>query len=598
MPETRSESISEETEPSISAWRIRLRRLLHSSGFSEDHIMLLWAAAAGVLGAVATVGFRECIALVQVALSGRHGSFVDMADSFAWPARILVPAAGGVAAGALLVWAERCSRSSKTANADYMEAVSIGDGSIPVRQTLIRSLSSLVTIGSGGSIGREGSMVQLAALGASGLGRFARFPAARLRLLVACGAAAGIAAAYNAPIAGAFFVSEIVLGAIVMKNFGPVVVAAVVSNITMRSLPGYMPVFAMPEFPEIRGVEIPLFVVLGLAAGILAPQFLRLLQLSREQFRKTGLPLPLRLGLGGLLMGLVSVQAPQVWGNGYSVVNSLLHTDWLWWSVLAIVLFKVAATALTVGSGAVGGIFTPTLFVGAALGILFGQGVHLLWPAATSAPFAYAMVGMGAFLAAATSAPLMAMLMIFEMTLSHQTLLPLMLSCVVAYFTAAGIGGLSMYDITSRRHRDEQARLALRGSHMRDLIKPAETVLPLDASFAELTAMFLRHPVKYIYIVDQENHYCGAVALQDLTSSLLDKAATESAAARTAADFLRRGFLHVVTADMSLAEGLQRFLDHQGERLPAIQSLEQPLLLGAVYKTSLLDAYFRLDRGV
>ncbi|RXZ32511.1 voltage-gated chloride channel ClcB [Oxalobacteraceae bacterium CAVE-383] len=582
----------------MSAWRIRLRRLLHSSGFSEDHIMLLWAAAAGVLGAVATVGFRECIALVQVALSGRHGSFVDMADSFAWPARILVPAAGGVAAGALLVWAERCSRSSKTANADYMEAVSIGDGSIPVRQTLIRSLSSLVTIGSGGSIGREGSMVQLAALGASGLGRFARFPAARLRLLVACGAAAGIAAAYNAPIAGAFFVSEIVLGAIVMKNFGPVVVAAVVSNITMRSLPGYMPVFAMPEFPEIRGVEIPLFVVLGLAAGILAPQFLRLLQLSREQFRKTGLPLPLRLGLGGLLMGLVSVQAPQVWGNGYSVVNSLLHTDWLWWSVLAIVLFKVAATALTVGSGAVGGIFTPTLFVGAALGILFGQGVHLLWPAATSAPFAYAMVGMGAFLAAATSAPLMAMLMIFEMTLSHQTLLPLMLSCVVAYFTAAGIGGLSMYDITSRRHRDEQARLALRGSHMRDLIKPAETVLPLDASFAELTAMFLRHPVKYIYIVDQENHYCGAVALQDLTSSLLDKAATESAAARTAADFLRRGFLHVVTADMSLAEGLQRFLDHQGERLPAIQSLEQPLLLGAVYKTSLLDAYFRLDRGV
>ena len=141
-------------------------------------------------------------------------------------------------------------------------------------------------------------MVQLAALGASVLGRFAHFPATRLQLLVACGAAAGIAAAYNAPIASAFFVSEIVLGAIVMKNFGPVVVASVVSNITMRGLPGYTPVLAMPEFPDISGVEIPLFVVLGLAAGILAPQFLRLLHWSRERFRGTGLPLPVRLGLG------------------------------------------------------------------------------------------------------------------------------------------------------------------------------------------------------------------------------------------------------------------------------------------------------------
>ena len=569
-------------------WRTRLQRLL---GFSDDHIMLLWAVAVGLLGALTTVVFRECITLIQLALSARSGSFVEIATSLSWPARILIPTGGGIIAGVFLVWARR---GTPVGNADYMEAVSIGDGSIPVRQTLLRSLSSLVTIGSGGSIGREGSMVQLAALCASLFGRMAHFPATRRRRKRPAGAAAGITAAYNAPIAGAFFVSEIVLGAIVMKHFGPVVVASVVANITMRSLPGYKPVFVMPVFPEISGLEVPLFVLLGLVAGVLAPQFLRLLRFSREQFQKTALPLPLRLGLGGLLMGLISVQVPEVWGNGYSVVDSLLHTDWIWWSVLGIVLFKVLATALIAGSGAVGGIFTPTLFVGAALGILFGQAVHLLWPAATSAPFAYAMVGMGAFLAAATSAPLMAMLMIFEMTLSHQTLLPLMLSCVVAYFTAASIGGLSMYDITLRRHRDEKARLALRGSHMSDLIKPAQTVLPIDASFADLSSMFLKYPVKYIYIVDANNHYCGAVALQDVTSSLLDKKDTGN---KTAADYLRRGFLHVVTPDMSLGEGLQRFLDHQGERLPAIRSTEQPILLGAVYKTSLLDAYFRLDRG-
>jgi CIC family chloride channel protein len=595
VSESASRSVSESaSQPAPTPWRTRLlvwrARLQRLPVFSDDHIMLLWAVAVGALGALMTVAFRECIALIQLLLSGRRGSFVDIANSLSWQARILLPTGGGIVAGALLAWARR----GGAGNADYMEAVNIGDGRIPVRQTFWRSLSSLATIGSGGSIGREGAMVQLAALSASLLGRAVRFPAERLRLLVACGAAAGIAAAYNAPIAGAFFVSEIVLGAIVMKNFGPVVVASVVANITMRSLPGYKPVFAMPAFPEIAGLEAPLFVLLGLLAGLLAPQFLRVLRLSRKLFQKTALPLPLRLGLGGLLMGVVSALAPEVWGNGYSVVNSLLHTDWIWWSVLGIVLFKVLATALIAGSGAVGGIFTPTLFVGAALGILFGQAVHLLWPAATSAPFAYAMVGMGAFLAAATSAPLMAMLMIFEMTLSHQALLPLMLSCVVAYFTAAGIGGLSMYDITLRRQRDEQARLALRGSHMSDLIKPAETVLPIDASFAEMSGMFLKYPVKYIYIVDADNRYCGAVALQDVTSSLLDEKNTDG---KTAADYLRRGFLHVVTPDMSLGEGLQRFLEHQGERLPAIQSVQQPLLLGAVHKTSLLDAYFRLDSG-
>ncbi|MDB5992274.1 MAG: voltage-gated chloride channel protein ClcB [Herbaspirillum sp.] len=597
MPDTSPESIPEsmpDSTPTPPAWQTRLRRLF---GFSNDHIMLLWAVAVGALGALTTVGFRECIAAIQLLLSGHSGSFVDMAKNFSWPLRILIPTCGGIAAGALLVWANRIN--APAGKADYMEAVSIGDGGIPVRQTLLRSASSLLTIGSGGSIGREGSMVQLAALCASVLGRVAYFPAVRLRLLVACGAAAGISAAYNAPIAGAFFVSEIVLGSIEMKNFGPVVVASVVANITMRGLPGYATVYVMPAFPEIGALEIPLFVLLGLLAGVLAPLFLHLLQFSRQQFRKTALPLPLRLGLGALLMGLISVQSPEVWGNGYSVVNSMLHTDWIWSSVLSILLFKIAATALIVGSGAVGGIFTPTLFVGAALGILFGQAAHLLWPVATSAPFAYAMVGMGAFLAAATSAPLMAMLMIFEMTLSHQTLLPLMLSCVVAYFTAMSLsmGGVAMYDITLRRLREEQARLALRGSHMSDLIKPAETVLPIDASFAEMTTMFLQYPVKYIYIVDANNHYCGAVALQDVTSSLLDKSVLDGSGSKTAADYLRSNFLHVVTADMSLGEGLQRFLDHQGERLPAIQSTAQPVLLGAVYKSSLLEAYFRLDKG-
>lgn len=566
-------------------------RVLNACRVSENHSMLLWGALAGFVGALATIAFRECISLVQLLLTGHSGSFVEIAKGLPWYMRVLLPTLGGVVAGLFLVWAKRVPAG---AGGDYMEAVAIGDGAIPVRNTILRSLSSLATIGSGGSIGREGPMVQLAALCASLVGKFSHFPASRLRLLVACGAAAGITSAYNSPIAGAFFIAEIVLGSLVMESFGPIVVASVVANITMRELPGYRPAYEMPFFPEVAGGEVLLFVVLGALAGVLAPQFLRLLELGRAAFGKLRLPLPVRLALGGLLVGLISVRAPEVWGNGYDLVNSLLHTDWMWQAVLAVLLWKILATMVTVGSGAVGGIFTPVLFVGAAVGLLFGSAAQAWLPWHVSQPFAYAMVGMGAFLAAAANAPLMAMLMIFEMTLSYQVVLPLMLSCVLAYVVARGLEGRSMYDITLKRHRDAEERLRLRGTHMSELIRPAETVLQADASLEQVSALFLKYPVKYVYVVDEGGRYLGVVALQDITSWLLDK---KEPGGRMAGDFLRPHFLHEVTPDMSLGEAMQLFLDHQGERLPVIASADDPRLLGVVFKSSLLDAYFRLDRS-
>lgn len=567
--------------------KLRLQRVFH---LSEAPAMLPWAAAVGFLGALATIAFRDGLRGLQWLFVGHSGSFVEIARSLPWQVRVFLPAFGGLVAGLFLVWAERV-KSGKTS--DYMEAIAFGDGQISASQTVLRSLSSLFTIASGGSIGREGSMVQLAAMCASLIGRLAHLGPDRLRILVACGAAAGITAAYNAPIASAFFVTEIVLGAIVMDSFGPVVVASVVANITMREFPGYQPTYEMPPFPAIANLEVIFFVGLGILAGVFAPQFLRLIELAKRPFRQSGLPLPVRLALGGLIVGIVSVWMPQVWGNGYSVVNSLLHEPWVWSGVLLVLAFKILATAATVGSGAIGGIFTPTLFVGAAVGYLFGHGLHALWPHAVSAPFTYAMVGMGAFLAAATSAPLMAILMIFEMTLSYQVMLPLMLSCIVAYFVARNIEGSAMYEITSRRFADEKARSRLRGTQMRDLIKPARTVLPLDAPFHDLTRLFLEYPVKYIYIVDDAHRYQGVVALQDVTSVLLDQ---HAAATKKARDFLRRDFLAVITPEMSLSDALQRFLAHQGERLPIVQSPDDPVLLGAVYKSSLLEAYFRLNR--
>jgi CIC family chloride channel protein len=558
--------------------------------FSDAHAMLLWAGLAGLIGALATIAFRDSLAALQFLLVGHKISLVEMAETLPWQMRIVLPCAGGMVAGVFLVLAKRYASGPSS---EYMEAITAGTGRISVRQTLLRSLSSLFTIASGGSIGREGSMVQLAAMCASVIGRITKFEPGRLRLLVACGAAAGITSAYNAPIASAFFVTEIVLGTIVTDSLGPIMIAAVVANITMREFPGYKPTYEMPVFPAVSNAEVVLFIILGVIAGLAAPQFLRLLDFAKQLFKKSHLPVPLRLGLGGVLVGTLSVWVPQVWGNGYSVVNSLLHEPWLWQTVLVVLVFKIVATAFTSGSGAVGGTFTPTLFVGAAIGSLFGHAMHGLWPDATSAPFAYAIVGMGAFLAAATHAPLMAILMIFEMTLSYQVMLPLMLACVVAYFIARSATVMSMYEVRTRRSLDEEARLRLRSTLMRDLIKPAETVVPMSATLNDMAVMFRQHPVKYLYVIDDAQRYQGVAALQDLTSEVMDD---HAAGARQAKDLLRRDFLPVITPEMQLDEALQCFLQHQGERLPAVKSKDDPVLLGVVFKTALLKAYFHLNQ--
>jgi CIC family chloride channel protein len=471
-----------------------------------------------------------------------------------------------------------------------MEAIVLGDGRIPVRQTLTRSASSLVSIASGGSIGREGSMVQLAVLGTSVLGRALRLPKQRLRLMVACGAAAGLTAAYSAPIAGAIFVAEIVLGSIAMESVGPIMVSSVAANITMRHFLGYRPPYEMPAFDAIAGADVLPFALMGILLGGAAALFLHLLGASRRTFERLALPLPARMALGGLIVGALSLLAPEVWGNGYSVVNDVLHdgSPWTW---LAIVLvLKAAATLATAGSGAVGGVFTPTLFFGCMLGSLFGQATHAVWAGATAPPSAYAMVGMAGFLAGATQAPLMAMLMLFEMTLSHQAMLPLIVTCVIAYFVARTFDVGSMYEISVRRNQEHEERTRLRALRMRDLIEHTDTLVRSDATLAQMRQMFDAHPVKYLYVVDGDQRLLGLVPLR-----ALGVAESEASIADKRAGDLMTREIEPVTASMTLTQALQRFLDHRGERLPVIESAVRPVLLGTVSKSRLLATFVRLS---
>lgn len=547
----------------------------------EAQITLFWAGLVGILGGLSTQLFRAACDLVQWTFTGRVGSLVETSQALpAWH-RMLVPAIGGLAAGLVLHFGVRFARG-RTAP-DYMEAVVIGDGVVRSRPTLVRVVSSTFSIGSGGSIGREGPMVQLSAMLASLVGRRTNLSRPRLRLLVACGAAAGIAAAYNAPIGGALFVAEIVLGSIAMETFGPLILASVLATVTARFFHGGSPLFEIPQFQLQSVFELPAYLVLGLIAGALAPPFLKLLDRAAALFAKVPGPIFARLGLGGLAVGAISIVMPEVWGNGYNSLSSLLTSTFTWGMLLALLVAKLAATAATVGSGAVGGIFTPTLLVGAILGGLFGLPLHALAPSWTGPEGAYALVGMGAFLAATTHAPLMAILILFEMTLDYDIVLPLMLACVSAYFAAKSVSTASLYERIATE-RTNSNRPAVDRLRVRDLMRLDPPCVTESARYEEIVQVFVGHPYHNLYVVGPEHEFRGAIPLHEIKPFLNDPELGKVAIAQ---DLLREDF-PTVTPDTTLRATLDAFAKHAGERLPVVEPNEGRRLVGSISKTDLL----------
>ncbi|HET6347355.1 MAG TPA: ClcB-like voltage-gated chloride channel protein, partial [Myxococcota bacterium] len=453
--------------------------------------------------------------MLQYLLTGQTGGLVHAASSLPWDRRLFIPCLGGLGAGLVLYFGGRLARGRSAT--DFMEAIVLGDGVMPVRPILVRCLSSLLSISSGGSIGREGPMVQLASMLASWVGQLLKVPTPRLRLLVACGVAAGIASAYKAPIAGSLFVAEIVLGSIAMESFGPLVFSAVIATLTSRHFADAVPLYNTNGVPLHSSWEIIPYLFLGLLAGSGGPMFLQLMRGAERLFGRLPGPRYVRLATGGLVVGAMSVYRPEVWGNGYSVVTRLLNETWGWDALGIILLCKLLATAATVGSGAVGGVFTPTLFVGAVLGFLFEKTYHALWPNLTSDPRAYALVGMGCFLTATTHAPLMAIIMLFEMTLDYDIVLPLMLACVTAYYTATSIDESSIYTgALARRGARLPAPVPARRACVADILKQDPVAISETASLKEIATMFARSGHNHLYVVDGEKRLRGAISLMDI----------------------------------------------------------------------------------
>jgi CIC family chloride channel protein len=564
-------------------WRLWVQEKLQPT---EWQVTLLWAALAGFLGALASV-FLLGLAEGVHELFGYSGEGVGVVESMRqlpWWGCLLVPALGGMCAGIVLLLGKHIAPGQSST--DYMEAIAIGNGHVPIRASLVKSAAALFSIGSGGSIGREGPMVQLAAMLASFIGRWRQFTPPQLRLIVACGAAAGIASAYNAPIAGSFFVAEIILGTIAMESLGPLAVSAVVATLTVRVLTQAHVLYKVPAFQLNSPLEMGPYLLLGLLSGVLAPWFLRSLRRSEEFFVALKLPLVARLTLGGLAVGAIAINVPQVAGNGYSVVVQILNGGLLWKVLLGIAACKWLATMASFGSGAPGGVFTPSLFMGASAGYLFGTAVNAVWPAAAQDPRAFALVGMGAFLSAASRAPVMAVIMLFEMTLSYDIILPLMLCSVIAYYTARGFDARSLYSeaLKTKTAASESVAPFSHETLVADLMRVKPPVVAETARFAEIARVFLGVRVNNLYVVNAEGRFLGVVSLHDIKPYLGEPDLAQLVIAR---DILHENFPRL-TPDQPLTAALGGFLGIVAERLPVVGI--DGMLRGSLSKGDLLLA--------
>jgi CIC family chloride channel protein len=509
--------------------------------------------------------------------------------SLASPARrLLVPAAGGLLAGFVLPFGARLARSAR--GWDILEAVALRSGLLPLRSSLVRAASSLVTQASAGAVGREGPIVLVASATASRLGRLLGLPPRQLRTLVGCGAAAGLACAYNTPLGAALFAAEILLGTLELSVLAPIAIASATATLLTWAAFGRDPVFHVPALAVASPWEILLHAALGLAAGLVAAAFLGALRTSAALFERLHLPQPLGMAFAGLALGVVLLGWPEVVGNGREAIAALFERPWGTAHVLVLLALRLLVTPLAVGSGTVGGVFTPTLFAGAMLGHAFGSVASLLLPGVAADPAAYALVGMGCVLAGTTHAPLTAVVMVFEMTLDYALVAPLLLAAAVATLVATRLSPSSVY--TEALRRKEAAALAAPRAgelHVGDLARAEQVTVAAELPLPDVLDALVAARRNHLYVIDAQGGFAGAVNLHDVNDAL--RSAGDPGRLR-ARDLVRERF-ETTTAAEPLARVLERFAAQESERLPVLADDGSGRLVGTISRRDVLAVYAR-----
>ncbi len=573
----------------------RALRVREKIRISEEAFHLVLAGGVGVIGGLVNIIFFYATELATALFLGHPGEPAEAAERMAEWQRVITPPLGGLCAGLVLFWGLRLAGPQRSTN--LLEVIVAGDGRLPLRSGIVKFISSLISIGSGGSIGREGGITQLSATFASKWGQLAKWQPYRLRLLVGCGAASGIAAAYNAPISGAVFGALIVLGNFSMSMFAPLVFSSVVATMLSRSFFGIPRWYTVPPVEFTSVLQLPWFLFLGIATGIVGALFLKLLNGSQEVFKKLEAPIYIRLVLGGLIVGVIAVWFPGVWGNGYVITNRILHGDYIHEAyplafLGGLFLTKLLATLATVGSGAVGGVFTPTLFLGAGLGATFGAGLHELNRGGELPVATFAVVGMGSMLSATTRSPLLAMIMIFEISLDYSLMPALMVACVVSFLVARRLHVESIYTEPLRRKglmvsQDATASEAATERTVSELMRAPVPPVRETTTLGEIADRFLSSANNFLPVVDSKGRLVGLVALQDLKAFL---GSGDEVLGVIAYDLMRPPPASV-TPNQRLLDVLPVVLASEQRNIPVVNTLSENRLVGALGRAEVLSIF-------
>lgn len=418
---------------------------LRASFLPTQNYLIILAVVVGIFTGLGSVGFVRLLrAVSDYARDGVAGSL-----GFFGPANlVLLPALGGLVVGYIT---HRFAKEAKGHGVpEVMTALAISGGVIRKRVVGVKIVASALTIGFGGAAGREGPMVQIGAAIGSTVGQWAKLSSQHVRTLVACGAAGGIAATFNAPIAGAIFSMEVLTGR-VQTDFLLVLLTSLSSSVIARHYLGNSPAIFAPRYGLISAAEIPLYFVMGIILGLAAVGYVRLLYRSEDFFNSWRFPDSLKPAVGGLLVGLVLRFAPEVYGTGLPAMESAIWTRFPLGLLMGLFLAQLIANCATLGSGGSGGVFSPSLYMGAMLGGGFGAVVHSIYPAWTGTSGAYAMVGMAAFFAATAKAPTTSILILFEMTGDYEVMLPLMAATVGSVYVSHRLLPHSIYSLKLSR---------------------------------------------------------------------------------------------------------------------------------------------------
>jgi CIC family chloride channel protein len=531
--------------------------------------LLALAVLVGAGAGLGAVGFRWLVSAATRLFSG-HADYTT-APGAAHPLMpglgrwfvVAVPVLAGLLYGPLIHLFAREARGHGVP--EVMYAVAERGGRIRPRVAAVKALASAVCIGGGGSVGREGPIVQVGSALGSTVGQLVRLPESRLRLLVACGGAGAISATFNAPIAAVFFALELILADFAVESFAAVVLASVTASVIGRAVLGDHPFLALPAFRVASPIEYALYGLLGLVAALVGVGFSRTLYFVEDLCDRVWRgPEWLRPAVGGVLLGGLLLVLPQLYGVGYPVLGDAVDGRYVLWFLLVLLAGKMLATSLTIGIGGSGGVFGPSLFIGAMTGAAFGAAVHHLLPGVTAPAGAYALVGMGAVFAGAARTPITAVVIMFELTGEYTIILPLM----VAIALAAGASRLISHDTIYTR------KLLRRGI---DIDRPRPTVrldqltvataarplpLPLSpqADLQQLATRFAGDSHAALPVVDQAGQFRGAVLAVEVEQAVHD------AAGVTAADLART--VPVLRPDQGLEDALAELVRHNGAGLP------------------------------